>query len=87
MTSGNNRASSSSATLRIESYLASFVEAKKIELFPAIAVPWVGILMIWTINSAIPINRKLRVELTGLNLEGEDTGHRAVETAFARSPS
>ncbi len=87
VTSGRNRANSSSAASRIENYLASFVEAKKIELFPAISVPWIGILMIRSINSAISINRKMRVELTELSLEGEDTGHRAVEIAFARSPS
>jgi hypothetical protein len=49
------------ATSRIENYLASFVEAKKIKLFPAICVPPVGILMIWSIDSRILIGWKMRV--------------------------
>jgi hypothetical protein len=53
-----------SATLRIENYLASFVEAKKIELFLAIRANRVAILMIRSNVRGTPINRKTMVEST-----------------------
>jgi hypothetical protein len=50
LTIGSNRPSYHSAALRIENYLASLVEAKKIEPFPPISVPWLGILVIMQID-------------------------------------